>query len=60
MRREVKPEPVPPPKEWKMRKPCRPEHCSDCFLRLGRKKTFLAILELLLVKKHEDGDIWKF
>ena len=23
MRREVKPEPVPPPKEWKIRNPCR-------------------------------------
>jgi hypothetical protein len=32
MRREVKPEPVPPPKEWKIRKPWSPEHCSDCFL----------------------------
>ena len=32
MSREVKPDPVPPPKEWKRRKPCSPEHCSDCFL----------------------------
>jgi hypothetical protein len=38
MRREVKPEPVPPPKEWKMRKPCRPEHCSDCFLGVRKRK----------------------
>jgi hypothetical protein len=58
MRREVKPEPVPPPKEWKMRKPCRPEHCSDCFLDI--RKPFLAMLELPPVwKKHENVDIWK-
>ena len=28
MRREEKPEPVPPPNEWKMRNPWRPEHES--------------------------------
>ncbi len=28
MRRAPKPDPVPPPKEWKTRKPCRPEQLS--------------------------------
>jgi hypothetical protein len=46
MRSEVKPEPVPPPKEWKMRKPCRPEHCSDCFLGV-RKKMFRKSLQYI-------------
>lgn len=23
---DVKPDPVPPPKEWKIKKPCRPVH----------------------------------
>lgn len=26
--RDVKPEPVPPPKEWKTKNPCRPQHWS--------------------------------
>ena len=30
MSSDAKPEPVPPPKLWKMRKPCRPVHRSAC------------------------------
>ena len=36
IKREVKPEPVPPPKEWKTKKPWRPVQLSESFRILSR------------------------
>ncbi len=38
MRREVKPDPVPPPKEWKMRKPCT---YNNALFTKGTKNKYL-------------------
>ncbi len=45
MRREVTPDPVPPPKEWKIRKPSSPVHCSVSFLirSSARSTTFFPV-----------------
>jgi len=43
MRREVKPEPVPPPKEWKMRNPWSPVHWSDNFRILSRTRSTISL-----------------
>ncbi len=63
MRREVNPDPVPPPKEWKIRKPWSPVHWSASFLMRSRTMStislpmqILSINLLLSSKKQERGN----
>lgn len=39
MSSDANPDPVPPPKEWKMRKPCSPVHMSATFLTLSSTRS---------------------
>ena len=43
MRRDVKPEPVPPPNEWNTRKPWRPEHWSDNLRTRSRTRSTISL-----------------
>jgi hypothetical protein len=43
MRREVNPDPVPPPKEWKIRKPWSPVHWSASFLMRSRTRSTTSL-----------------
>ncbi|KYN12436.1 hypothetical protein ALC57_15403 [Trachymyrmex cornetzi] len=39
------PEPVPPPKEWKIKKPCKPLHCSVSLRILSKVRSIISFPE---------------